>query len=170
MSAKRTANCGIFAAFALVFLGIACLAPSGRLGLTAAAGLFPAFSMLAGGLKYGFLCWAASSFLGLLLLPDKGLVLLFLVAFGLYPLLKGLMEHWKHQPLAWMCKLVYFNVLLTALWLLFHEFLLSALPEWLENGILLYTAGNIVFLAYDFGLSGLLRFYAARVRKGLHKS
>ena len=169
MKAKRPAICGVLAALALIFLAAACIAPSGRLGLAAAAGLFPAFAVVAGGLKYGFLCWAASGLLGVVLMPNKGIALLFLTVLGLYPVLKSPMEHIKRRWTEWLCKLAFFNVALTVLWLLFRGFLLLFLPHVLENGVLLYIAGNIVFVTYDVGLSRLLTFYAKQVQKGLHK-
>ena len=48
------------------------MAPSGGLGLTAAAGLFPVGAVIVAGRPAGLLCWAAASVLGLLLLPNKG--------------------------------------------------------------------------------------------------
>ncbi len=68
----KTALGGILAAGALVMLWLACVAPSGRLGLTAVGGLFPMAATLAAGRVAGYLCWGAASLLGLILLPDKG--------------------------------------------------------------------------------------------------
>ena len=73
-------------------LWLACIAPSGRLGLTAVGGLFPMAATLAAGRVAGYLCWGAASLLGLFLLPDKGVALLFLMFFGLYPVVKERVE------------------------------------------------------------------------------
>ena len=67
-----TALGGVMAAGSLVVLWLACVAPSGRIGLTAAAGLFPMAATLCAGRTAGCLCWAAASLLGLFMLPDKG--------------------------------------------------------------------------------------------------
>ena len=48
---------GVLAAGALVLLWLACMAPSGQLGLTAAGGLFPMAAAVAAGRGAGYLCW-----------------------------------------------------------------------------------------------------------------
>ena len=58
---------GVLAAGSLAVLWLACVVPSGQLGVTAAAGLFPVGAVLAAGRGAGLLCWAAASILGLLL-------------------------------------------------------------------------------------------------------
>ena len=84
-TSRRTAVAGVLAAGSLAVLWLACMVPSGRIGLTGAAGLFPVAAVLAAGRAAGYLCWAASALLGLFLLPDKGVALLYLIFLGLYP-------------------------------------------------------------------------------------
>lgn len=76
--AGRTALGGVLAAGSLAVLWLACITPTGRLGVTAAAGLFPISAVLLAGRGAGLLCWAAASVLGLLILPDKGVALMYL--------------------------------------------------------------------------------------------
>ena len=85
----QIALCGLTAAGSLALLWMACAVPSGRIGLTAAAGLFPMAAVLEGGRKAGLLSWGASSLLGLILLPNKGLALLYGIFLGLYPVAKS---------------------------------------------------------------------------------
>lgn len=110
--AGRVALTAMLTALSLVFLYGASAAPSGRLGLIAAAGLFPAAAVVSGGRPAGFLCYAATGILALVLIPDKGGVLLYLVFFGIYPLIKHLIEKLKKLPLEWLCKMVLCNVVL----------------------------------------------------------
>ena len=132
----------------------------------AAAGLFPVGAVLAAGRGAGALCWAAASLLGLLLLPDKGVALLFLTFFGLYPVVKERVESLRRLPLEWVLKLGYFNVILTLGWFVLRGLFLPNPPPWLgENSLLLYGVGNVVFVIYDVGLSRLITML--RVRLGL---
>ena len=48
---------GVLAAGALVMLWLACITPSGQLGLTAVGGLFPMAAAVAAGRGAGYLCW-----------------------------------------------------------------------------------------------------------------
>ena len=56
---RSIAVAGVLAAGSLAILWLACVVPSGRLGVTAAAGLFPVAGVLAAGRMAGYLCWAA---------------------------------------------------------------------------------------------------------------
>lgn len=161
--AGRAARSGILSALSLALLALASVAPTGRLGLVAAAGLMPAAAVVSGGLPLGFLCWAASGLLGLILLPDKGNALLYLAFFGIYPMVKSAVERLRKLPLEWLCKLAFFNGVLTVFWLVLRSVLLAALPSQLRQPWLAYLAGNIVFILYDYGFSKLMMFYAARI-------
>ena len=134
-------------------------------GVLAAAGLFPIGAVLLAGRGAGFLCWAAASVLGLLILPDKGVALMYLCFMGLYPVVKSRLEQCASRPLEWVGKLACFNAALTLLWVAFRGLFLPALPEWLAGKVwLLYGAGNLVFLLYDWGLSRLIGMMTARLK------
>lgn len=160
---------GVLAAGSLAVLWLACVVPSGQLGVTAVAGLFPVGAVLADGRGAGLLCWAAASILGLLLLPDKGVALMYLVFLGLYPVVKSRLEQLKSRPVEWAGKLIYFNAALTLLWFAFRELFLPALPEWMSAQVwVLYLAGNVIFILYDIALSRLIGGLNARLRpKGM---
>lgn len=163
--AGRTALGGVLAAGSLAVLWLACVTHTGRLGVAAAAGLFPIGAVLLAGRGAGFLCWAAASVLGLLILPDKGVALMYLCFMGLYPVVKSRLEQCASRPLEWVGKLACFNAALTLLWVAFRGLFLPALPEWLAGKVwLLYGAGNLVFLLYDWGLSRLIGMMTARLK------
>ena len=148
--AGRTALGGVLAAGSLAVLWLACVTPTGR---------------LLAGRGAGFLCWAAASVLGLLILPDKGVALMYLCFMGLYPVVKSRLEQCASRPLEWVGKLACFNAALTLLWVAFRGLFLPALPEWLAGKVwLLYGAGNLVFLLYDWGLSRLIGMMTARLK------
>ena len=134
--AGRTALGGVLAAGSLAVLWLACITPTGRLGV-----------------------------LGLLILPDKGVALMYLCFMGLYPVVKSRLEQCASRPLEWVGKLACFNGALTLLWVVFRGLFLPALPEWLAGAVwLLYGAGNLVFLLYDWGLSRLIGMMTARLK------
>ena len=161
----RTALGGVLAAGSLVFLWIASLTPSGRLGLTAVAGLFPMAAVLAAGRSAGYLCWAASGLLGFFLLPDKGVSLLYLAFLGLYPIVKSRIESIRRLSVEWLLKLVFFDLALTLFWFFFRELFLPDPPLWLaDNLLLVYLLGNLVFVLYDVGLSRLIAMLRVRFR------
>lgn len=162
---RRTALGGVLAAGSLAVMWLASVVPSGSLGLTAAAGLFPVGAVIAAGRPAGLLCWAAASVLGLLLLPNKGVALIYLCFLGLYPAVKSRMENVKSRVLEWVGKFAFFNVALSICWFVFRSLFLPALPQWLgEKTWLVYAAGNVVFLIYDIALTRLIGAVMVRLR------
>lgn len=164
---KRSADValgGIMAVGSLAVLWLACVVPSGRIGLTAAAGVFPMTAALCAGRTAGYLCWAAASLLGLFMLPDKGTALLFLTFLGLYPVTKGRLETLERRAVEWGLKLCWFELTLTLFWFMLQELFLPKAPEWLVNSaLLLYILGSLVFVAYDIGLSRLITLLRSRL-------
>lgn len=157
-------------ALSLVLLYASALLPTGRMGVVAVAGLLPAAAVVSGGLPAGMMCWAGTSLLGLLLLPDKGNALLYLLFFGIYPLVKYLVERLRKLPLELVLKLAFFNLVLTLFWFGLRQVFLAALPLPTEANWLVYLLGNTAFLVYDFGFSKLIALYVQRVDRMLKKS
>lgn len=155
---------GVMAAGSMALLWLACVAPTGRTGLTACAGLFPAAATLYAGRTAGYLCWAAASLMGLFLLPDKGVALLFAAFLGLYPVVKGRLETLERRAVEWGVKLSWFELTLTLFWFVFKE--LFGVPDWLGGStLLLYGLGSVVFVIYDIGLSRLITLLRARLSR-----
>ncbi len=157
----------IFGALALIILYLGTAIPTGIWGVAAVAGLFPAVVVLSVGFAAGFLCWAGVTILAFLILPDKLMALLFGALFGLYPILKGLIERLRRLPLEYILKLAFFNAALTAIYLTMRAAVLSSLPAALSAVWALYAVGNVVFLLYDYGLSRLVVLYRNRVHRHL---
>lgn len=168
-SASRVALGGVLAALSLLLLYGATLIPSGRIGVVAVAGLVPAAGVISGGLSAGFLCYGATALLGLLLLPDKGCALLYTLFFGLYPMLKYVIERLRKLPVELLLKLAFFNLILVIFLFGFSALLFPLLPQIMRTPLPLFGIGNIVFLIYDYGFSKLITYYASRIRKATRK-
>ena len=168
--AGRTALVGLLTGLSLICLYLAFLAPSGKLGVVALAGIFPAGAVVSAGLGAGFFCYAATGILGLLLIPAKSAALLYLIFFGLWPMLKSLLERLPSRPAEWAGKLAVFNAVLTLCWFGLKALFLPFLPAALTEAWMVYAAGNVAFVICDIGFSKLIAFYVARVDKVLRKA
>lgn len=167
--AAKVAYPAVLGALALVLLYLGSVAPTGNWGIVAAAGLFPAAAVASVGLKAGFLCWAGVSVLAFFLIPDKFCVLLFAALFGLYPMIKSLAEQLKRKPMEYLLKLAFFNAAFTLAYLTMRSAVMGSLPSALGSSVwLLYLAGNVVFLLYDYGFSRLIAFYITRIQRAIH--
>ena len=103
-------------------------------------------------------------------MPDKGGVLLYLIFFGLYPMIKSLCERVPALALGWLCKLGFFNVVLALFWFALRAVLLPFLPQALTGPGAVWLAGNVAFVIYDVGFSKLIAFYISRVDRVLRKN
>ena len=133
----------------------------------AVAGVFPAGAVVSAGLGAGFFCYGATGLLGLILLPAKSGAVLYLLFFGLWPMMKSLLERLNSRFLEWAGKLAVFNVILSVCWFGLRSLFLPFLPPVLDAGWMVYAAGNVAFVIYDLGFSKLIAFYVARVDRAL---
>ena len=137
--------------------------------MVAVAGLVPAAGVISGGLGAGFLCYGATALLGVLLLPDKGCTLLYVLFFGLYPMVKYAVERLRRLPVELVLKLAFFNLILVIFLFGFSALLFPLLPERMHVPLSLFGLGNVVFLIYDYGFSKLITYFASRIRKAKRK-
>lgn len=160
----------VLTAFSLVILYAAAVAPTGRLGLVALAGLLPAASVVSTGLWGGLVTYGAVGLLGFLLLPDKGGVILYLVFFGLYPIVKYGIERLKNLLLEIVLKLLFCNGAFALIWFAFRTALLGAVSFGDLALWMIWIGVNVVFLVYDYGFSKLIAFYVQRVDRVLTRT
>lgn len=168
---KRTRKVTLSAALAaltVLFLYLASVFPTGQLAIIAVASLFTVAAVIEAGIRTAIIVFAGCSLLGFVIVPDKPLLLLYVLFFGYYPIIKSLFEKLKSRILEWALKLVVFNAALSVIWLFFRSLLFEA--KYLGfNMILVYLAANVVFVIYDIGLSRLIGFYMDRISKHLGK-
>ena len=168
-AAGKVAYPAVLSALALILVYLGSIAPTGSWGIVAAAGLLPAAAVISVGLRAGFLCWAAAAVLAFLLAPDKLCALLFGVLFGLYPMVKFLVEQLRKKPLEYALKLAFFNAAFTVACLTMAGAVTASLPQALGGSMwVLYTAANVVFLLYDYGFSKLIGLYINRIQRAIH--
>ena len=166
-SARKVAYPAILSAVSLVLVYIGSVVPSGNWGVVAVAGLLPCAAVISVGLQAGFLCWACVSLLAFLLIPDKFYVLMYAVLFGLYPMMKSLIERIRRRPLEYLLKLVFFNAAFTVIYLVMKAAVLASLPQVLSVVWVLYGVANVAFLLYDYGFSKLVSLYLARIHRAM---
>ena len=155
----------LFSALAAGSLYIASLWPTGQPGLAAVASLFVAAAVIETGLGSGLSVFIVSSALGMLIVPDRTAPLLFVLFFGYYPLVKSLSERLRGAVRPWILKLAVFNAALTVAWFLLTELVAGFLGDFTPGLWLIYLAGNIVFVVFDYGYTKLIWFYINRVSK-----
>ena len=163
---------GIFSALCLICMMITII-PFGTYALPVLAGalLFPV--VIEVGSRTAVLVYISVSLLSVFLVPDKEAVMLFVVFFGYYPILKEKME--KLRPL-WVERVVKFLVFNASVTLGYYITLYvigvaRMIEDFGEAGtifmIIMLLMGNAFFFLYDIALTRYISLYLYRFRKKL---
>lgn len=156
----------MFSAFSLLFLYLVWLLPGLQLILYLLSSLFVMGIMIEERTGAAVLSAMAVSLLGLLILPDKTLLLPYVFFFGHYGIGKYLIEKRRRTSSGVALKLVYFNAALALLYFTAPSRLFALLPFDLPL-VAFIVIMEAVFLAYDFLFSRAALFYDDRVRRSL---
>ena len=172
---KSVALSGVFAGLALAVMWTGSFIPSMDYALPAMAGMLTLLLVLELNSVWALGVYATAAALSLLLLPVKGVALLYAIFFGYYPALKTLLEGKLPKWLAWICKFATFNAaVISAYWLATKVFNID-LDDFGETfgryaKAIMLAVGNVAFFIYDYMvLSVFESLYRKRWRKKLHK-
>lgn len=156
----------VFTALSIVIMYLASVFPTGSLALTAVASLFTIAAVIEAGVGGGAFVYAGTTILGLLLLPDKGVLAFYGLFFGYYPIVKHYAEKLKSRIAEWCVKLAVMNAALSVIIFLFSKAFLQAVS--LNVGkLVIYIIFNAAFVVFDIGLSKLIGFYMVRISKNI---
>lgn len=174
---RKLAFGGIAVAMVLIAISVSYVSPIADLALFTLSSLFIAMVVIETDFMTGFSAYLASS---ILLTAFFGLYfsLPFLVLFGLYPLLKGLLEQRLKRVVSYGVKVVYFCALIAAVQLFFNQEAMLALtqrkqllPSGFQSAVpsvwVLMLVAILVLFLYDYALSLLIGFYQKRIRKAM---
>ncbi len=155
----------MLAALELVLLWLGTVMPSWKLALTALAGIINAAVLMECGMGRSVTAFAAVSILSAVILPQKSIAILYIVFFGYYPIMKSVAERVDSRLLEWAVKLVVFNFACVICWMALRVGFITdiTLPD--IALAILWLGLNVIFVIYDFGLSGLINFYIQRIHK-----
>ena len=159
---RRLTLTAMLSALSVALMYVGALLEVMEITTVAITALFVLFALREMGLGHAFALYAATSILSLLLIPRPSVGVLYVLFGGLYPLLKFPLERHR-RPLPLLFKLLYLNVIITAVELL--TVFVFALPfEGWPLLLLLYALANPTFLLFDKLLDRLLVLYEARLR------
>lgn len=166
---RKLALCGVIAALSTVVLFLTGVLPTATVALPAAAGVLLIPVVAECGTGWGFGAYAVCGALAFLSAPDREAALIYVLFFGYYPVLFGLLEKLGSPVLRWATKLLVFNAAAAAEGLLAVYVL--GIP-WENIGFLgqatlpvLLVLANVVFVLYDYVLRGFIRLYYQRVQE-----
>ena len=181
-AARITALGGIIASLSLLILLFSLLFPVMSLTLPAIAGLLLCVVVMEIGARFGLCVYFVVSVLTFLLPVHRESAILYVLFFGIYPILKYLFER-MDRLMCWSLKLIVFNLSAAISYLLFSSaFGFNVILEasqfsnqigFSSDVILLGTVllffANLCFLLYDYAVSIFIKLYRLRFQKLWHK-
>ncbi len=135
------------------------------LTVCALASLLVVFIYLEIGSYYPWLVWICTTLTTALIYPGSLVWIEYFLIFGIFPLIKAYIE--KLPKWSWLIvKLLYINAMIWAIFCVAE--LLLGIPFFGEDTlvmkIVLYVLINVAFVAYDFFITVMVRFYYAKLR------
>ena len=123
--------------------------------------------------KWAFGIYAAVAILGIFLVPDKEVAVMYLAFFGYYPILKSLIESKCSRVIEWVLKLASFLSTIVISYFLMIKFMGVTIDEfdtWGKWAIpILLGMGTFAFVIYDMALTRLVLLYNLKWRKYFRK-
>lgn len=162
MKAKELTVSAALTALTIVILYLNLLLPISTISiLTLASALIPV-ALIRGSIKSSILVYISSSLVGFFILPIN-IILLYVLFFGIYGIVKYFIEKINKLPIEIILKIIFFNIILVLSIFVFNSIVaieITKLPIYL-----LFIVAQPVFLIYDYALSLLISFYLDRIHK-----
>ena len=154
--AAKVALCGVVSALSVVLMLMTGIVPVATIALPALAGCLTIAIVAETNVRYGFAVYCVVSVLAILLTPDREAILFYILFFGYYPTLYGLLMRIKRKPLRVLAKFGVFNL---AEMEVFGKWSIPILAVML----------NVVFVLYDYSMNGLIVLYIRRLHPLVQK-
>lgn len=162
MKSKHIAESGLLVGLTVVVLYAASILPISTLSILTVASCLIPISIIRTSIKSTILVYIASSALSLFLIPTD-IALYYTLFFGVYGIIKHLIEKIKNLLLELLLKLITFNILLALNYLIVKNFLGILSPEF--PLYILWLAAQVIFLVYDYSLTLIISFFLNRFHK-----
>ncbi|WP_291651811.1 hypothetical protein [Clostridium sp.] len=160
MKAKEITLSAILVSLTNIILYLNFLLPISTLSILTLASLLIPIALIRGSIKSAFLVYIASSIVGFFILPIN-IILLYILFFGIYGIVKYYIEKLNKLYLEIFCKMIFCNISLFISIFVFNSFIaieITKLPL-----LLLWIIAQPVFLIFDYALTLLISFYMQRI-------
>lgn len=153
----------------MLILFLASIIPGFELTVLAISGVLVMIIVNEVNLKGGLAFYVATALLAILIIPNKSIMLIYVLVFGPYSVIKGCIEKYfiDHRVLEYVLKILSFNLLLGAGIMIFKEGFLSGVSLPGFTWWVLLLGAQVMLILYDFILTYVVRFYESRVPESI---
>jgi len=175
LKTKSLAMSGVFAGLAIALMWVLSFVPSMDYALPAAAGMLTLVLVIELGPLWALGKFLVAGIISVLLLPNKGVALVYVIFFGYYPALKYALEQKLPAWLAWILKYILFNIAVISAYYLATKVFGFDLSDFgptfgkYAKAVML-GMGNVGFFLYDYIILGSFTLlYKKRWKKKLRR-
>ncbi|MBQ4087836.1 MAG: hypothetical protein IJC78_06285 [Clostridia bacterium] len=162
---KKLAFASVLTALTAIFLCASVYLPTGRIAFLMLSTFCILVTQAECGTRYSLLAYVASSAIGLLFLPIKLQLLLFVAFLGYYPIVKRYIEQIQNLWLEWPVKILFFSAVLVvayfaAQYILIPRIELGIVADYVFSHLpAIVLAAEVIFVIYDILLTMLASYY-----------
>ncbi len=154
---KKLTFCAIICALSLAIFFLASALTTGTLTFQYVAGLLIMLAVAKSGIKFGILSYFVICISGWIIIPDKTIIISYIIFFGSIPLIKYFAEK-KGRIFEWIIKLVCFNIFVLGIYFAYQTTLTY-------SQIIIWLAFLAAALLYDVLLSFGFTFASKYLKK-----
>lgn len=156
---KKVAYGGILLALNIILLLLSNVLPINTLFLLGLASLPIAIIIMEWGPKVGIIFYAGSVVLSFFVMVDKSQWILYIFTFGIYGLVKYIIERDRPILVEYILKLIIANLLIIITYMILKFFV------YIPVNIITIVIFEISFIIYDYVYSSFIDYYNSRLKK-----
>ncbi|WP_026894041.1 hypothetical protein [Clostridiisalibacter paucivorans] len=162
---KGLAFSGIITVLIIIGLYISSITPTNRIFFFCLSTVFISIVLIEYGTRLSIILYGSSAILGLILVPNKLIMVAYIIFFGYYGILKYYIERLNNILIEWVIKIIIFNLGM----FLIYVIVLYAIGLKVDiSKIFIITniiIGEIIFIVYDYVYSIIITLYINKLRK-----
>jgi len=166
---KKVALGGTLTALGVLCLYLANILPTTKLTLVAISSMFIFVMVIEFGIRSALAMYVATSVLALVIMSFAPSVILYIIFFGYYGIVKYYIEKIHHLVLEWVIKMAFFNMIIGIICFLafnvpmFQGLLDTSATKWAIWSTVILS--EIAFVVYDYGYSVVINYYIHKWQK-----
>lgn len=157
---KKISFLGMLLGINQIMLFFSSIVPGNRLFFLGIASLPVALVIIEFGLKSGILFYIASALLSVIIIFNKVYLVPYILFFGIYGVIKYLIEKDRNIVLEYMLKLISFNTLLMIGYFTVKYLIFAAL----KMNVVVFALAQVAFLAYDYAYGLFISYYYNKIK------
>jgi hypothetical protein len=157
---------GVLGALAVVCLLLADFLPTNTISLYALSSFFVSIAIVENGVRAGWIFYIATGLLSLIIVPDKMILIPYVLFFGMYGIVKFYIEKLRRIVIEYILKFIYFNACAAVIYAAAAS-LLAGLPVMKLSWWILIAAAEAVFFIYDIVYTMFINYYRTKIRAKL---